>query len=226
MIGALTLYQTSIGKKVIMAVTGIILYLYVIAHMLGNLKVFTGAKHFNDYAIWLREVGYPLLDHEVLLWIIRVVLLASVVLHMVAAYQVSRQDLVARPAGYARRRNIASTYASRTMRWGGVIIGLFLVYHLLHLTTGTLLAGHRGHEFAYSNVMLAFANPLATVIYLIAMIALGLHLNHGIWSVAQTLGLRTRENNGAWRGLATVSAIAIAGGFSVVPLAVLFGLVR
>jgi succinate dehydrogenase / fumarate reductase cytochrome b subunit len=226
MIGALTLYQTSIGKKVVMAVTGVILYGYVILHMLGNLKIFTGATHFNDYAVWLREVGYPLFDHGTLLWIARVVVLGSVVIHAIVAYQVTRQDLRARPSGYAGRRNLASTYASRTMRWGGVILGLFLIYHLLHLTTGTLLAGHQGHEAAYQNVVLAFASPLATLVYVVAMVFLGLHLNHGIWSVAQTLGARTRENNAAWRALATVSAVVIAAGFACVPIAVLLGLVR
>lgn len=225
-IGTLTLYRTSIGKKAVMAVTGIIMYLYVIAHMLGNLKIFTGATHFNDYAIFLRTVGYPVFNEEMLLWIVRVVLLISVILHIVAAYQLTRQDLAGRPVGYARRQNVASSYAGRTMRWGGVIIGLFIIYHILHLTTGTLLPGRQEYTRAYSNVLLAFRDPLATLIYTVAMVALGLHLNHGVWSFAQTLGWRTRGNDRLWRGLATVSAIVIAGGFISVPLAVLTGIVH
>jgi len=226
MIGAVALYQTSIGKKVVMAVTGVILYLYVLAHMLGNLKVFTGARHFNDYAIFLREVGYPVVDHEVLLWGVRIVLLASLVLHITAAYQLTRQDLAGRPVNYARRQYLAATYASRTMRWGGVLIGLFVVYHLLHLTTGTLLPGFQGHQQAYANVVLAFRNQVAAIIYLVAMIALGFHLYHGVRSAAQTLGWWSRGNAGFWQGLAIISAVVIAGGFATVPLAVLTGVVR
>ena len=223
MIGALTLYQTSIGKKVVMAVTGAIMYLYVIAHMIGNFKIFTGAEHLNGYAIFLREVGYPVFDHMVVLSIVRIVMLVSVVLHMVAAYQLTRQDLAGRPIGYALRRSQASTYAGRTMRWGGVTIGLFIVYHLLHLTTGTLLPGFRGHEEVYWNLITTFTQPLPVIIYTVAMIALGLHLNHGVWSFAQTLGWRGRDGDGFWRILATASAIVIAGGFALVPLAIFFG---
>jgi succinate dehydrogenase cytochrome b subunit len=222
-IGALTLYQTSIGKKVVMAVTGAIMYLYVIAHMIGNLKFFSGADHLNAYAIFLREVGYPVFDHMVVLSIVRIVMLVSVVLHIAAAYQLTRQDLAGRPVGYAQRRSQASTYAGRTMRWGGVIIGLFIVYHLLHLTTGTLLPGFRGHEQVYANLIIAFMQPLPVLIYAVAMIALGLHLNHGVWSFAQTLGWWGRDGDGFWRALATVSAIVIAGGFALVPLAIFFG---
>jgi succinate dehydrogenase / fumarate reductase cytochrome b subunit len=222
----LTLYQTSIGKKAVMAVTGIILYGYVFAHMIGNLKIFTGATHFNDYAIWLREVGYPLVDHGAVLWLVRIVLLASVILHITAAVQVSKQEIEGRPVGYAQRRNLASSFAGRTMRWGGIVIALFVIYHILHLTTGTLLPNHQGHENAYANVVRAFANPVATLIYLVAMVALGLHLSHGVWSFAQTLGWRTRRSDGFWRALAVVSAVGIAGLFSIVPLAVTLGIVR
>ena len=140
MIDALALYRTSIGKKAVMAVTGIILFAYVFVHMLGNLKIFTGAEHLNAYAIWLREVASPFFGHEQVLWLIRLVLLVSVVLHIVAAYQVTRQDLASRPVRYAQRKDVASTYAARTIRWGGVILGLFIIYHLLHFTcdAGTL----------------------------------------------------------------------------------------
>jgi succinate dehydrogenase / fumarate reductase cytochrome b subunit len=225
-IDALALYRTSIGKKAVMAVTGIILFAYVFVHMLGNLKIFTGAEHLNAYAIWLREVAAPFFAHEQVLWLIRLVLLVAVVLHIVAAYQVTRQDLAGRPVRYAQRKDVASTYAARTMRWGGVILGLFIIYHLLHLTTGTLHPSFGGHEQVYNNLVVGFRNPLVAGVYIVAMIALALHLYHGVWSFAQTLGWRNAGNDRAWRGFALISAIVIAGGNISVPVAVLLGLVR
>lgn len=227
MVGALTLYQTSIGKKVIMAVSGLILFAYTFIHMYGNLHIFEGRQHLNDYAVWLREIGYPLLPHEGALWIARVVLLASVVAHIWAAYQLTRQDLAARPVAYAGRKNVASTYAARTMRWGGVIIALFIVYHILHLTTG---AAYTGAAFSrtdvYGNVVNGFRNPIISGVYIVSMIALGFHLYHGVWSMSQTLGWRNQVNNQLWRGFATVMAVVIAGGNITIPLAVLAGIVR
>src|SRR5215210_208242 len=122
MIGTLTLYQTSIGKKVIMAVSGLILFGYVFVHMLGNLKIYQGADKINAYGVFLREVGAPLLYEQQLLWMARIILLAATVLHIWAAYQLTRRDLAARPVGYAVRKNVAQGYAARTMRWGGVLI--------------------------------------------------------------------------------------------------------
>jgi succinate dehydrogenase / fumarate reductase cytochrome b subunit len=226
MVGALTLYQTSIGKKVIMAVTGLILFAYTFVHMYGNLHIFEGRQHLNDYAAWLRVMGYPLLPHEGGLWIARIVLLASVVGHIWAAWQVTRQDWAARPVSYAVRKSVASTYAARTMRWSGVILALFILFHILHLTTGTAYAGQFSKTDVYGNVVNGFLNPIVSLVYIVSMLALGLHLYHGVWSMSQTLGWRNRVNNHLWRGFATVMAVVITGGNIAIPLAVLAGIVR
>lgn len=225
MVGALTLYQTTIGKKVVMAVTGLILFAYVFVHMYGNLHIYEGPATVNAYGVFLREVGYPLFAHGVLLWIVRLILLASVVLHIWAAYQLTRLDWEARPVGYGMKKNIAASYAARTMRWGGVIIGLFVIYHVLHLTTGQAHPSFREGDI-YHNVVTGFQNPLASLVYIVAMVALGFHLYHGVWSMAQTLGWKNNVNNHLWRGFATVMAIVIAGGNISIPLAVLAGILR
>jgi succinate dehydrogenase / fumarate reductase cytochrome b subunit len=227
MVGALTLYQTSIGKKVIMAVTGLVLFGYVLLHMYGNLHIFEGKQHLNDYAAWLREMGYPLLPHEGALWIVRVILLVSVLGHMWAAWEVTRQDLAGRPQAYGQKKMIAASYAARTMRWGGIILALFIIYHLLHLTTGTLYTGGPYSKTdVYANVVNGFRVWWVSLFYIVAQLALALHLYHGLWSMAQTLGWRTRVNNQLWRGFATVFAIVVAGGNISIPLAVLLGIVR
>ena len=225
MVATLTLYQTSIGKKIVMAVTGLILFAYVFFHMLGNLKIYFGREDINAYGEFLRVVGYPLVPHEYALWAARLVLLAAVVLHVVSAFQVSRMDLAARPSNYGARKFVASTLASRTMRWGGVAIALFIVYHLLHLTTGTLHNSFRSGD-VYNNLVTGFQNPLASGIYIVATLALGLHLYHGVWSMGQTLGLRTRQNDAIWRGFASFMAALIVIGNISIPLAVLFRFVR
>ncbi len=222
--GVFGLWDTSVGKKAVMAVTGVILYGYLILHMWGNLKLFIGASPLNQYAAWLREVGEPLLPREGLLWIVRVVLLASLILHMLAAYQLTRMDWAGRPTGYRQRKNVKATYASLTMRWGGIIIGLFIVFHILQLTTGTLHPDFT-HD-VYRNVVVAFSIWWVDVIYIITMAAVGFHLYHGVWSAFQTLGLNNTRWNGFWRGLATVSGLALFLGNSSMPLAVLAGFVR
>jgi succinate dehydrogenase / fumarate reductase cytochrome b subunit len=227
MVGAMTLYQTSIGKKVVMAVTGLILFGYVFLHMYGNLHIYEGRQHLNEYAAWLREMGYPLFSHEVALWIVRIILLVAVVGHIWAAWQVTKLDWDARPIGYGQKKMIAGSYAARTMRWGGVILLLFIVYHILHFTTGTLyVEGAYSRTDVYGNVVNGFRNPIVSLVYIVAMLALALHLYHGIWSMSQTLGWRNSVNNQLWRGFATVMAIVIAGGNISIPLAVLAGIVR
>jgi len=225
MVGALTLYQTTIGKKVVMAVTGLVLIGYVILHMLGNLKVFQGPQKMNEYAVFLRAAGAPLFFHEQGLWMIRMVLLASVVLHVWAAYQLTRLDWNGRPVRYAVKRTVAASYASRTMRWGGVIILLFIVYHVLHLTTGTVHQSFREGD-VYRNVVTGFQFVPASIFYILAMLALGLHLYHGFWSIGQTLGLKTSENDQAWRVIAGAIALAVTIGNISIPVAVLAGIVR
>ncbi|MDP8924515.1 MAG: succinate dehydrogenase cytochrome b subunit [Chloroflexota bacterium] len=226
MVGALTLYQTTIGKKVVMAVTGLVLFAYVFVHMLGNLKVYSGPAYLNAYGVFLREVGYPLFAHESVLWIARIVLLVSVGLHIWAAYQLTRVDLAGRPIHYASRKHLAASFAARTMRWSGVILGLFIVFHVLDLTTGTLHPGTFIEGDVYHNVTTSFGNPVVSLVYIVAQVALALHLYHGVWSMSQTMGWRSAANNSLWKGFATVSAVIIAAGNISIPLAVLLGIVR
>jgi succinate dehydrogenase / fumarate reductase cytochrome b subunit len=222
------LWDTSIGKKAVMAVTGVVLTAFVVVHMLGNLKIFQGEAKFDQYAVWLREVGGPLFGHGQLLWLARLVLLVATVLHVVAAVELTRMSRAARPVGYARREPIASTYASRTMRWGGAIITLFVIYHLLHFTAGVVGfgPGQFRPQSVYRNVVLGFSVWYVSAFYIAAMVALGLHMYHGVWSTFQTLGLNSKQSEGLYRGLATVSALAVVLGNVSVPLAVLAGLVR
>jgi succinate dehydrogenase / fumarate reductase cytochrome b subunit len=152
-------WHTMIGKKVVMAVTGVVLIGFVIAHMLGNLKIFTGPDEINAYSQFLREVGWPGLGHGQLLWLVWIVLLVCVTLHITAAVQLTRMSRAARPVGYSAKRDIESTWAARTMRWGGVLLLAFVVFHLLHFTGG--LVGFRAGQFTplavYQNVVAGFA---------------------------------------------------------------------
>lgn len=219
-----TLWGSTVGKKAIMAVSGLVMLLYLVAHMFGNLKIFFGSDEFNGYARWLRTMGAPVLHHEWALWIVRVVLLAAVVLHAVSAYQLSRRDLRARPERYVHRRPRAS-YATRTMRYGGVILGLFIVWHILDLTTGTVHSGGFRSGHPYQNVIDTFSTWYGNVIYIVAMLALGLHIRHGFWSAAQTLGAGRASRDRVLKTLADVLALVLTAGFVSVPVAVMTGVV-
>ena len=221
----LTLYRTTIGKKVIMAVTGLILVLFVIAHMLGNLHAFVGAEELNHYGRFLREVGSPALTNEQALWMLRIMLRVSALRHIWAAIDLTRLDLAGRPAGYRSKRMVSASLAARSMRVGGVILAVFIVYHVLHMTTGTVHPSFVEGD-VYHNVVAGFRNPLVTLFYLLAMLALGFHLYHGVWSMFQTLGLNNRGRTRFFGGLAIATSIVVALGFVLVPLAVLFGLLR
>jgi succinate dehydrogenase / fumarate reductase, cytochrome b subunit len=221
-------YRSAIGKKAVMAVTGVILFGWIFVHMLGNLKLYLGAEHMNTYGAWLRTLGAPAVPETGLLWLSRIILLVCVVLHIHAAWAVSAMSRNARPVDYRDRQFVKSTYASRTMRWGGVIVLLFIIYHLLHLTIGANVAP--GAQFVpgdpYHNVVAGFRNPLVAVVYIIANLALGLHLFHGLWSMFNSLGLNHRKFN-AWRRVfATAFAVIVTAGNVSFPLAVLTGLVR
>jgi succinate dehydrogenase / fumarate reductase, cytochrome b subunit len=224
MAAALTLYRSSIGKKAIMALTGLIGIGFVILHMIGNLKVFLGPAAFNEYALFLRTFGEPVLPYSTVLWLIRLVLLGAVALHIMAAYQLTRMDWASRPMRYARQKDVQATFASRTMRWGGVIIALFLIYHIAHMTLGVV---HPAFEEgnAYHNFVVAFQVWWVTIFYVAAMLALGLHIYHGFWSLFQTLGWNNRTYNQLLRGLAVLIALVLAVGFIAGPLGVLFGVV-
>jgi succinate dehydrogenase / fumarate reductase cytochrome b subunit len=224
----LTLWRSTIGKKAVMAVTGVVLVGFVLAHMAGNLKIYQGEAKFNTYALWLREMGAPLFGPSQALWVARLVLLAAVLLHVVAAVQLTRLSRAARPVAYARRQALAATYASRTMRWGGVIIALFVVYHLLHFTLGAVgyAPGEFEHLSVYRNVVRGFSVWYVSAFYVAAMAALGLHLHHGVWSLVQTLGAARATQGRGCRVLAAAIAWVVVLGNVSVPLAVLAGLVR
>ncbi|MEU9319963.1 succinate dehydrogenase [Streptomyces sp. NPDC048295] len=219
-----TLWDSSIGKKTIMAVSGLIMLLYLVVHMIGNLKIFFGSGEFNHYAHWLRTMGEPFLHYEWALWIVRVVLVAAVVLHAVSAYQLSRRDIRARPATYVHRKPRAS-YATRTMRWGGIILALFIVWHILDLTTGTVHPGGFQSGHPYQNVIDTFSTWYGNTIYIVAMLALGLHVQHGFWSAAQTLGAGNATRDRVLKTIANVLALVLTVGFISVPVAVMTGVV-
>jgi len=214
----------SVVKKVVMAVSGIVMLLFLIAHMIGNLHVFQGAASFNDYSHWLRGVGEPALPPRTLLTVIEIVLVVSVVAHMWAAFSLWAQAKRARPTPYVTKKAVAQSYASRTMRWGGVIIALFIVYHLLDLTYGA--ANPAGPDATpYDRLVASFQNPIATTVYVVALILLGMHLRHGIWSATQTLGQSNRRRERTVNAFAIVFATLLIAGYLVVPAAVVFGLV-
>ncbi len=217
-------YRTSIGKKMIMAVTGTIGILFLIGHIWGNLHVFEGSQRFNEYGSFLRVIGAPFFASSQLLWLIRLVLIASVGLHITAAVQLWQQSRASRPIGYVARKDPRATWASRTMRVGGTIILLFIVIHLANLTWGVL---HPSFEEGnvYHNVVALFQLWYVTLFYIVAMLAVGFHLYHGAWSLFQTLGFRTRGNDRLIRGGAVFLAILFVIASVTVPIAVLTGIV-
>jgi succinate dehydrogenase / fumarate reductase cytochrome b subunit len=223
--------RNTIALKMLMAVSGIIFIAFVLAHMYGNLKAFAGHDAFNDYSHHLRELGEPLLPYEGFLWILRAGLIVALVVHVVCALALWRRAGRARTIKYAVKKNNASTFSSHWMRWGGVTLLLFVVWHLLNFTIGKVNPknGSTGSEAGdpYNLLVDTFDLWWMTLIYLAAMVALGLHLRHGVWSAAQTLGL---TNNAKARRNANVLgygfAILIAGGFSLVPIFVVAGVIE
>ena len=218
--------RSSVTLKLLMAVTGLLLVAFLFAHMIGNLKIFVGAESFDHYAEWLRALGAPLLPETWFLWIQRAVLTVALVGHIAAATILARRARRARPVRYAHRPKVQGSYAARTMRWGGVIVLLFVIYHILDLTTGTLNPiGDKAHP--YANVVAGFAPGrwYVTLFYTLAIVAVGLHLRHGIFSAARTLGQRTARGERIARATALTLAIVLVAGYLSVPFAVLTGLV-
>jgi len=215
---------SSVFKKVVMAVSGIIMVLYLIAHMIGNLKAFAGPETFNHYSSWIRTIGEPALPAQTTLWIIRIVLLVAVVAHIWAAVSLWRQAKRARPQGYVTKKAVAQSYASRTMRWGGVIVLAFIIWHILDLTLGAV--NSQGYDSTpYDRLVASFSNPIVTIWYAIALILLGFHLRHGIWSATQTLGQSNKTRERTVNAFAVIFSVVLIGGFLVVPFSVLFGLI-
>lgn len=220
-----SLWGSTVGKKIAMAVSGVILIGFVVGHMIGNLKVYQGPEAFNHYAEGLRTFGAPFFGNSQVLWIIRIVLLISVLVHIIAATLLTLQSRRARKVGYRKYDNdLVFSYASRTMVWGGVIILLFVVYHLLHLTTGDVHPDFIAHN-AYHNFISGFRSLPVSLGYIAAMIPLGFHLYHGFWSMLQTLGASNPQYNRYRRPVAAGLAVSVVVGNISFPVAVLTGLV-
>lgn len=215
-----TFLGSTVGRKVVMAVSGVILIGFVFVHMIGNMQLYLGPEALNHYAAFLRTFL-----HGAGIWIFRAVLLTAVGLHVWAATTLTLDSWAARPQGYRLWQAKDSTYASRTLRWGGVILALFLVYHLLHLTIGGAHPDFREGD-VYHNVVAGFQVWYASAIYIVAMIALGLHLDHGVWSLCQTLGLQHPRYKRYVRLFARGFAILVVAGNISFPIAVLTGVVR
>ncbi|MDE3216680.1 MAG: succinate dehydrogenase cytochrome b subunit [Gemmatimonadota bacterium] len=221
------LYRSTIGKKIIMAVTGLIGIAFVFLHMVGNLQVFIGQNKFDAYAALLHG---PLAE---LLWVARAVLVAAVLLHVLMAWQLTRRARAARPVDYRMREAQVSTLASRTMRWGGVLLLVFIVFHILHFTVGAIDPAGVFHDTdalgrhdIYGDVVASFRIWWVSGFYLLAMAFLGLHLFHGAWSSLRTLGVARPSDHPLHRRIAAAVAIAVWLGFTLVPLGVIAGIVH
>lgn len=211
---------STVGRKVVMALSGILLFGFVLAHMAGNLQLYLGPHALNEYSVTLHEML-----HGAGLWIARAGLLLAVGLHIWAATALTLAERGVRPEGYRAVRHRESTYASRTMIWSGPILLLFIVYHLLHLTTGTV-HGRFIEGDVYHNVVAGFSFWPVSAFYIVAMLALGLHLRHGVWSMLQTLGLSHPRWNGLRSAAANGFALVVVVGNISMPVAVLAGLVK
>jgi succinate dehydrogenase / fumarate reductase cytochrome b subunit len=227
-IAILRFYQTSIGQKVIMAVGGLIWIGYLIAHMYGNLKIFGGQEHFNEYATGLRTLGAPIFGYAHLLWVARVILIVSFFSHVWAGLALSWRNRTSRGTRYTQHKKLRANSATLSMLYGGVAILLFVIYHLLHITFGTpgIHPDFAAHD-AYHNVVVGFQSQgyVPVIIYLVGLVAVGFHLYHGTWSTFQTLGLNNKTYTQWLRALAVLLAIGIPVGFATVPFAIVMGIV-
>ena len=218
--GIRAFYASMVGKKVVMGVTGLIGVGFVILHSLGNLLVFRGPDAINTYSRFLKSTGE-------LLWTLRVILIVAVILHLIAAVQLARQSRAARPIGYERNKPQVATLASRTMRWGGALLLVFIVLHILHFTTGTIRPeGVFSKEDVYANVVLSFRIWWVALFYILSMVALGLHLFHGAWSSVRSIGVSPTSPQPLHHKISVVIAILVWAAFTAIPVAVLLGIVR
>jgi succinate dehydrogenase / fumarate reductase cytochrome b subunit len=213
----LAFFTVAAGKKVVMAVTGVVLFGFVVGHLLGNLQIFLGRERLNAYAAVLHR-------NEGLLWVARIVLLAALALHVLAAVQLTLLKKEARPERYRVKRDLQASYASRTMMWSGPIILAFVVYHLLHFTFGTVHPSFTSED-VYHNVVAGFRSVPVSLAYVVAMVLLGMHLQHGLWSLSQSLGLSNPEHSQKAKLIARVLALLIVVGNVSIPIAVLTGIV-
>jgi succinate dehydrogenase / fumarate reductase cytochrome b subunit len=214
--------DSSVGKKVAMAISGIVLFGFVTVHMLGNMQAYMGAEPMNHYAELLQTM-----IHGKGIWVFRLVMITAVLVHAWCALTLTLANNAARPVGYRAKMNQAATFSSRTMRWTGSILGLFIIFHILHLTTGTI---HPGGVFekgkAFENLVSGLQVPLVAAIYIVAQLCLGFHMWHGVWSLTQTLGWSHPRYNVLRRRFSYVMAILVAGVNISFPIAVLTGIIH
>jgi succinate dehydrogenase / fumarate reductase cytochrome b subunit len=219
-VAAPRLYSTYVGKKYAMAISGIVLMLYVLTHMIGNLKLYLGAADLDNYAEWLRTAGEPALPRATLLWILRIVLIGAFAIHIHSAYALTRVNRKARVPYASERDYVAADFASRTMRWTGVIVGLFVIFHLLDLTWGPANPDFV-HGDPYHNLVESFQRVPVALVYVAANVALAIHLYHGAWSLTQSMGWVFSYR----RQLAIAFAVIVGAGNVSFPLAVMTGIV-
>ncbi|MEY2763270.1 MAG: hypothetical protein RLZZ43_1085 [Actinomycetota bacterium] len=227
----LDLYSTAVGKKYVMAISGLAMIGFVVFHMIGNLKMYFGQADLDHYAEFLKELLYPIAPKGVVLWILRGGLIAMLVLHLHAAWSLTRLNRHARAVKYQGPRDYqVANFASRTMRWTGIIVLAYLVWHLLDLTFGTVNAIGTDGEFVrgevYNNVVRSLDRPLVAAFYVVANILLGIHLFHGAWSFFQSLGWNNPRFNAWRRGFAVGIATVVVVGNVSFPVAVLAGIVK
>lgn len=215
---AIHFYQAAIGKKAVMAATGVVWFGYLVGHLAGNMQVYLGAEPMDRYAAFLHSM-------PALLWLVRLLLLACIILHIVAAIQLTRLKHEARPLGYAKKKAIGSSYASRTMMWSGPIIAVFVIYHILDLTLGAANTVQFRELHAYENLVYSFRRLPVSAFYIAAMALLGMHLYHGLWSMFQSVGFSHPRYTPWIKRVAAGVAILLTAGFVSIPVAVMTGLV-
>ena len=211
---------SSVGRKIVMAASGIVLFGFVTVHMIGNTQAYMGAESFNGYAKFLHSML-----HGGGIWIFRAVLLLATGLHVWSATTLTLDNLAARPVGYRAQQSVASTWASRTMRWSGVILAAFIVFHLMHLTTGQTHPAF-DHANPYANFVSGFKVPATAAFYIVAQLCLGLHMWHGVWSFTQTLGLSHPRYESLRRNFATGLTLLVVGVNISYPVAVITGFIH
>ncbi len=226
---ALPVLGTTIGKKLIVAVTGLGWIGFVVGHMVGNLKIFLGPKHLDEYGDFLRTVGEPIFPRSVVLWIFRIGLIAMFVAHVGLTFKLSLQNRASRKDRYATTKTIQASWASKSMRWGGITLFAFIFAHLAHFTWGIFGSWAFGGNASftrgdpYGNVTNAFYHqPVFAILYIIPMVFLGLHMYHGVWSTMQTLGINRKRFDKGIRAVATGIAVITAGGNIVIVLGATF----
>jgi len=225
-------YASTVGKKAAMAASGIIMVLFVLGHMAGNLKIFagidpsTGNYKIDDYGQFLKGIGAEMLGHESFLWIARVVLISAVLIHALSGIQLARMNRRAKPISPAVKSYRSANAASLTMLYGGLFLLVFIVFHILHFTIGSLPFSRFEEGKIYSNVWLAFQSRGVAGFYVVAMALLALHLYHGTWSMFQTLGVDTPRWNQGIRNIAKLVSLALFVGFSSVPVGIVLGLLK